>query len=49
MYCMGEDAEEILATTNITVEQKKEYRRVVQKFDEYFQVRKNLVYERASF
>ena len=49
MYCMGEDAEEILATTNITVEQKKEYRRVVQKFDEYFQVRKNLVYERESF
>ena len=49
MYCMGEDAEEVLATTNITAEQKKEYRQVVQKFDEYFKVRKNLVYERASF
>ena len=49
MYCMGEDAEEVLATTNITAEQKKEYRQVVQKFDEYFKVRKNLVYKRASF
>ena len=49
MYCMGEDAEEVLATTSVTVEQKKEYRQVVQKFDEYFKVRKNLVYERASF
>jgi len=49
MYCMGEDAEEVLATTNITAEQKKVYTEVVQKFDEYFKVRKNLVYERASF
>ena len=49
MYCMGEDAEEVLATTNITAEQKKEYCQVVQKFDEYFKVRKNLVYECASF
>ena len=49
MNCMGEDTEEVLATTNITAEQKKEYRQVVQKFDEYFKVRKNLVYERASF
>jgi len=46
---MGEDAKETLATTNITNEQRKEYRLVVQKFDEYFKVRKNLVYERASF
>jgi len=49
MYCMGENAEEVLATTNITNEQKKEYAEVVQKFDEYFKMRKNLVYERASF
>ena len=49
MYCMGEDAEEILATTTITIEQRKDYEQVVQKFDEYFKVRKNLVYERASF
>ena len=49
MYCMGEDAEEILATTDIPVEQRKDYEQVVQKFNEYFKVRKNLVYERASF
>ena len=33
----------------ITNEQKKEYAEVVQKFDESFKVRKNLVYECASF
>ena len=38
MYCMGENAEEILATMNITAEQKKEYQQVVQKFDKYFKV-----------
>ena len=49
MYCMGENAEEVLATTNITNERKKEYTEVVRKFDKYFKVRKNLVYECASF
>ena len=34
MYCMGEDAEEVLAMTNITAEQNKVYREVAQKFDE---------------
>ena len=49
MYCMEENAEGVLATTNITNELKKEYTEVVQKFDEYFKVRKNLVSECASF
>ena len=49
MYCMGEDAEDILSTTNISEEHKKVYSRVLSKFDEYFGVRKNLVFERATF
>ena len=36
----------VLATTDITTEHKKVY---AEKFDKYSKVRKNLVYERASF
>ena len=49
LYCMGEDAEETLTSTNITEEDRKEYARVVRKFDEFFKVRKNVIFERAQF
>ena len=49
LYCMGEDAADVLDTTDISEENKKKYDQVISKFDEYFQVRKNIVYERASF
>ena len=35
---MGEDTDKVLATTNITAEQKKKYSNVVQKFDEFFKL-----------
>ena len=38
MYCMGGDAEDILATTDISEEHKKVYSRVLAKFDDYFRV-----------
>ena len=44
LYCMGEDAEETLTSTNITEEDRKEYARVVRKFDEFFKVRKNVIF-----
>ena len=46
LYCMGEDAEETLTSTNITEEDRKEYARVV---SEFFKVRKNVIFERARF
>ena len=49
LYCLGEDAEEILNSTNISEADKKKYNSVVQKFDEFFQVRKNVIFERARF
>lgn len=46
---MGEDAGDILSTTGISDEHRKVYSRVVSKFDDYFGVRKNLVFEHATF
>ena len=49
LYCLGNDAEEILDTTRITAENKKKYNKVVEAFDGYFMVRKNIIFERARF
>ena len=49
LYCMGEEAEGVLDATGITQANKKEYKKVLEKFDEHFQVRKNLIYEKAQF
>ena len=49
LYCMGEDAEAVLTTTRITDEDRADYSKVLEKFDGYFKVRKNLVFERATF
>ena len=49
LYCLGEDAEDILDTIRITAEDKKKYDKVVEAFDHYFQVRKNVIFERTCF
>ena len=43
---MGEEAEDVLTSTNITTEERKDYETVL---DEYFKVRKNVIFERARF
>ena len=49
LYCMGEDAEDILNSTDIPDRHKKDYERVLDKFDTYFKVRVNIILERAKF
>ena len=49
LYCLGEEAESVLASTNATEEDRADYDRVVAKFDDFFKVRKNVIYERARF
>ena len=46
---MGEDAADVLDTTDISGDNRKKYDQVINKFNEYFQVRKNVVYKQASF
>ncbi len=49
LYCMGDQVEEVLQSTNPTEEEWKKYDTVLQKFDDYFKVRKNTIYEMAQF
>ena len=49
LYCMGDEAEDTLASTNVSEDDRKEYSRVIAKFDAFFKVRKNIIFERARF
>jgi hypothetical protein len=46
---MGQDAEEVLRSTNITEDQREKYDTVVAKFEEFFKVRRNVIFERVRF
>ena len=49
LYCLGADADDVLTTTRISDENRKKYAKVLEKFDEFFQVRHNVIFERARF
>ena len=49
LYCLGEEADDVLTSTNPTEEERKDYTAIMAKLDGYFQVRKNIIYERARF
>ena len=49
LYCLGDEAESVLASTNISSDDKKKYEKVIEKFDSYFRVRRNVIFERARF
>ena len=49
LYSMGEEAEDILRSTNISDDERKVYQTVLDKFDQFFKVRKNVIFERAKF
>ena len=49
LYCLGEQAEDVLVWMNISEESRKKYDDVLAKFDAHFRVRKNIIFERARF
>ena len=49
LYHLGEEADNVLTSTNITSESRKKVADVLQKFDDFFQVRKNIIFERVRF
>ena len=49
LYCLGEEADDVLTSTNISSDSRKVFADVLKKFDEFFKVRKNIVFERACF
>ena len=48
LYCLGE-ADDVLTSTNITAENRKKFADIIAKFDDFFKVRKNVIFERARF
>ena len=49
LYCMGEEAEEVLTSTNISDENRARYDGVIEQFETHFRVRRNVIFERARF
>ena len=49
MYLLGDKADDILSSFQLTVEQAANYNTVKTTFDGYFAIRKNVIYERAVF
>ena len=49
LYSMGDAAEDALVSTKITVDERKDYGKVLEKLDSFFDVRKNVIFERARF
>ena len=49
VYSMGTEAEDILHSFTLTEAQRKDYTRVVSKFEEYFVKKRIIIYERAKF
>ena len=49
LYCLGQDAEDVLQSMNATADDRGSYDRIRAKFDEFFKVRRNVICERARF
>ena len=43
LYCLGNDAEDVLHSTNISEEDRKKYGEVLENFDQIFRVWKNVI------
>ena len=49
LYTLGEDSEDVLSSTNIRSDGRKSYSTVMEKLNDFFKIRKNVIYERARF
>jgi len=49
LYCHGEEANDVLTSTNITLESRKKFASVTQKFDKFFKIWKYVIFKKAQF
>ena len=49
MYMMGMEAKNIMKSFNLSEDDSKDYKKVLQKFDEHFTPKTNIIFERAKF
>ena len=44
LYCMGESAEDVLTSTTFSEQDRKKYKSVIDQFDGFFKVQKNVIF-----
>ena len=49
LYCLGEEAESVLMSTSATADDRKDHASIMAKFDAFFKIRRNIIFERARF
>ena len=49
LYCLGEESEAVLSSTNPSEDDLTDYAKILEKFNGFFKVRKNVIFERARF
>ena len=49
LYTLGEEAEGVLTSVSVTAEERRVYATVLGKFNGFFKVRRNVIFERARF
>ena len=49
LYTMGEDAEDVVTSLQLTDEALTEYETLLERLDSFFVVRRNVIFERAKF
>ena len=49
LYCLGEEAESVLISTSAAEVDRKDHVSIMVKFDAFFKVRRNVIFERARF
>ena len=49
LYCLGEQTEDILASFNLSEADAKKFDVVIERFNQFFIAKNNLIFERAQF
>lgn len=49
IYCLGEDAEDIISTSSLSQYDQKDYEKVKSMFQDHFTKKRNIIYERVKF
>ena len=49
IYCMGDEADDIVKSFTFAEEDEKKYAKVKEKFDQHFIIKRNVIFERAKF
>ena len=49
LYCLGKEAESVLTSTSAAADDRKDHASIMAKFDAFFKIRRNIIFERARF